>query len=234
MQIHQVRAKLSYKEKVGPDIRIYRFVPVGGDRFPFEFQAGQFLQIDATCGEDKTARRAFSISSSPAVTEYVEFVVRAVPNGVCSGVLETAEEGLEVDLHGPFGRFTLQETDRDKAFIAAGTGIGPIASMIRTLKAHNSDASQTLLYGVRHHVDRAYTEELKAWAGEEQHTYVPFVSQDEPEAGEEKGHVTNGLNRFQDDVDTTDFYICGPPEMVKETKAKLQEMGAEHILIEAY
>ena len=225
-------------EDLGDGLKIYRFGVAGGGDVPFDFVPGQYVQMEVTCEccEDKTVRRSYSIASAPSEKTYLEFVIQTVEGGACTPVLDKLNEGDEVPMRGPIGHFVIKDNDRPKAFIAAGTGIGPIASMVRELEAQRSDAEQTLLYGTRTKSSRAYADEYEAWAKDAKHDYRPMVSREEPtEEGCQKGRVTDILkDLFSENADDRDYYICGPPAMVKDAKEQLKELGATSIAFEAY
>ena len=93
---------------------------------PIDFVAGQYLSIHY---ED--VARVYSVSSSPE-REEIEFCVRRVPGGrMTSEMAVDLEVGDEVTLRGPYGDLTLEEpSTRDVVFLATGTGVAPLKSMI--------------------------------------------------------------------------------------------------------
>ena len=76
-------------------------------------------------------RFAYSLASSPSATDAVELVIRLLPGGVCTTWVHTMlKEGDEVTLNGPYGDFFLRDTDRDIIFVAGGSGLAPIRSIL--------------------------------------------------------------------------------------------------------
>ncbi len=201
---------------------------------PFTFQPGQFLQIEVKDEKGKSIRRSFSIASAPQETNELEFFIRILQDGACTPRIDAAKVGDLFTLRGPFGKFALQPTGKPKGFIAAGTGIAPIASMIRDMEARGETTPATLLYGSRFRRQRGYHDVFSAWGAKPGRSYVSFLSGGEPLEGEEQeGRVTEALDRFTDPV-STEFYVCGPPTMVTDVRAQLQKRGATDIRIEAY
>jgi CDP-4-dehydro-6-deoxyglucose reductase len=95
----------------------------------FSFVPGQYVTV-----RYDGVPRPYSLSCSPNAGE-VEICVRRVPGGKLSERLCTElSPGDGITLRGPNGDFVLQEpSDRDLAFLATGTGVAPLASMIEYL-----------------------------------------------------------------------------------------------------
>jgi CDP-4-dehydro-6-deoxyglucose reductase len=93
---------------------------------PVEFAAGQYLSVRY---QDTT--RVYSIASSPT-REELEFCVGRVPGGQMTSELAVdLEVGDTVTLRGPYGELLLDEpSQRDIVFLATGTGVAPLKSMI--------------------------------------------------------------------------------------------------------
>mgnify|MGYP006287496991 CR=1 FL=1 len=92
----------------------------------FDFVPGQYTTV--RFGDTP---RPYSIASSPN-DDAIETAVRRVPDGrLTSKMFRNMSEGDEVVLRGPNGEFVLQEpSTRDMAFLATGTGVAPLKSMI--------------------------------------------------------------------------------------------------------
>ena len=93
---------------------------------PFDFAAGQYLSI-----RYGNRTRAYSIASSPN-REGTELCIRRVPDGRLSPRLcEELSAGDRLTIRGPNGHLLLEDTsERDIAFLATGTGVAPMKSMI--------------------------------------------------------------------------------------------------------
>ncbi|MFC4550096.1 MULTISPECIES: FAD-binding oxidoreductase [Halorussus] len=93
---------------------------------PVEFQPGQYLSV-----RYRGVSRVYSIASSPTRDE-IEFCVRRVPGGrMTSELAVNLRAGERVTLRGPYGDFLLEEPSRrDLVFLATGTGVAPLKSMI--------------------------------------------------------------------------------------------------------
>jgi CDP-4-dehydro-6-deoxyglucose reductase len=111
-------------ERPYPSLVAIRFEVEGG----FEFVPGQYARITFRDNEP----RVYSIASSPN-RDYAELCVRRVPGGELTPVLcEEAAEGDDLFVRGPYGdELRLNEpSERDLVFVATGTGVAPLRSMI--------------------------------------------------------------------------------------------------------
>jgi ring-1,2-phenylacetyl-CoA epoxidase subunit PaaE len=129
----------------------------------FQFKAGQYITVEAEVGKE-TIRRAYSISS-PVGSNMIAFVVKKVKGGKMSTFLtEEFEEGGQLKILAPEGKFfikPIQETRRQHYFVAAGSGITPIMSMIKTILEFEPKSECILLYGNRSKEDIIFHQELQ-------------------------------------------------------------------------
>jgi ferredoxin-NADP reductase len=203
----------------------------------FAYDAGQAVLI-ATHGFE--TRKPYSIASSPEEarrTGYVELLVGVNAEGA-AGSHVTLEPGHLVDVEGPVGAFTFPSSpdERRFVFIAGGTGIAPLRSMLRhalTLPHRNIG----LFYSARTPDEFAFEEELRrlAKAGEIE------LRQTVTRAGETEWSGPRGrlgreaLAELVHDPATLCF-VCGPRGLVEEMPRVLQDLGVpkERIRIEEW
>ena len=93
---------------------------------PVEFMPGQYVAV-----RYRGTTRVYSVASSPNRDE-IEFCIQRVPGGkLTSELAEGISVGDEVTLRGPYGDLLLDEpSPRDVVFLATGTGVAPLKSMI--------------------------------------------------------------------------------------------------------
>src|SRR5262249_3603141 len=117
----------------------------------YRFSAGQHLTLRRTF-EGVEVRRSYSICAGLDDGE-LRVAVKEVDGGLFSNwVNKSASAGDEVDVMTPQGRFGIvpdPQTRRIYLAIAAGSGITPIASIIRTVLAREADSRVILIYGNR-------------------------------------------------------------------------------------
>ena len=111
----------------------------------FKFVAGQHISLSIK-GDYQS--REYSIYSAEE-SEHLEILVKEVEGGYFSPKLKHLKVGEMVEVHGPFGKFGLDEKKRDThqhVFIASGTGIAPFHSMVKSFPNLN----YKLIHGVRY------------------------------------------------------------------------------------
>ena len=152
---------------------------------------------------------------SGANDDYVDFLVREIPDGIVSPRLGMCVPGDGVEIGGPYGDFCLSTEEvarRHFVFIATGTGVAPFHSFIKTFPT----LDYVLYHGVRfdsEQYDRSdYLPER----------YIPTVSQ--PESGEHGQRVTQLLETSLLPVDSL-YYLCGNRMMITDAIAILRLKG---------
>src|SRR3982074_3065912 len=123
------------------------------------FLPGQYVNVTAPNG---TAKRPYSFTSAPGA-DVATFLIRNVPGGKMSAYLEAkAKTGDRLLLNGPFGSFYLRAPRRAILFLAGGTGVGPILSMLEHLAARGAnDQPVQLVYGVRDDADLVEVDRIR-------------------------------------------------------------------------
>ena len=113
------------------------------------FLAGQYVQLESEEYKGRDAvMRAYSISSPPSDKEHIELIIRRVPNGIMTTwVFDYLEEGQTIQLSGPYGQFRLTKTDAPMVFIAGGSGMAPIWSMIQDMVEKGLERPTTYFFG---------------------------------------------------------------------------------------
>lgn len=195
----------------------------------FSFKAGQFLLIKFA----KKLMRAYSIASTPD-NESIELVIRIVPNGQGSTIIDDAKVGDKFTISSGMGHFVLSENNESELFfLATGTGIAPFKSMIQDESKKKIPRKMTLLYGGRKKDDLAYLSELSSWAkdlkvklGFSQEENADKIIIKNLEATIEHCRIT----KFVEEAEFSnfaEFYICGNKGMVNGVKDLLLEKGVE-------
>jgi ring-1,2-phenylacetyl-CoA epoxidase subunit PaaE len=126
-----------------------------------DYRAGQFLTI---LSSDGTERRSYSFSSSPDVDKYPAITLKRIPNGkVSRELIDAMQPGDTIVASDPTGFFTLPESVGDYSqlfFFAAGIGITPIISLIKSALHLYPNLSITLIYSNRSAGDTVFHREI--------------------------------------------------------------------------
>jgi NAD(P)H-flavin reductase len=196
---------------------------------PFPFRAGQALSI-ATHGAEK--RRPYSIASAPEDVErdgWLELLVGVNAEGSAGAHLELAPGAL-VDVEGPAGRFTFPDAPEERrfVFVAGGTGISPLRSMMRhALSGEHKEIG--LLYSARVPGEFAYLDEFRELAETGRIELKLKITRDTPveDWTGHRGRIDrDDLAPLVHNPETLCF-VCGPPALVDDIPRVLQELGIE-------
>ena len=185
---------------------------------PFAFLPGQYA-LFVIPGE--RGRRAYSMSDRPRPDGRIDFVVRAKPGGAATRFLfEKLRAGDRLDLEGPYGRAFLRlPITRDLVFVAGGSGLGPMLSILRAVleEGRTPERSVRLVFGVRRRRD-LFDLELLAALAQAHRRFDVVQALSEPDPGEswdgEVGLVHEVLIRRVLDLTERDVYMAGPPPMI--------------------
>ena len=232
------KSKLSKKTQLTEDVFLLKFDLVEPQEI--NFLAGQYLiiLIPQTNQSDQFVKRLYSISSSPDIKNSFELLIKFLPGGVGSTYLTSLNEGSEMFFDGPAGVFTLKENNNNKIFLATGTGIAPIRSMLQSnskFKILNSKIY--LFWGLQYYKDVYLFNELKNYelTSLASYKFQICLSREEnldiiPENDKKYfllGHINNGLQRIIENcklkIENFDYYICGNREVVEDMKKFLLE-----------
>jgi ferredoxin-NADP reductase len=186
-----------------------------------QYRAGQAVKLTLP-GDSKP--RYFSISSSPTEPGYLE-VTAKLDTSPLAVALQKLKRGDSVDLEGPLGSFCLPDPVRTPlCFIAAGTGVTPFRSMIRSLMDQDVAQDSWLLHSVKTQKELLFSEEFRDWSGSyRQFRYVPTITQDfDDNWDNETGRINEVLIRKHIPADVTTFLLCGPPSFVGDMESLLK------------
>ena len=191
---------------------------------PMGFNAGQYMRfrIPGHEGVDRT----WSIASSPTEPQELEFQISNVAGGVGTEgwLFSTAAVGDQLELSGPYGRFVLRTwEDKPIVMLAAGTGLAPLASMVRHALTDGQYEGHITLYAGARTPDELYDVEVFRELEEEfgdQFSYHPCVSGCEAE-GFRHGRVNEVMESDFDRLGGYQGYICGSPAMVESSLKSL-------------
>ncbi|MDX3000317.1 phenylacetate-CoA oxygenase/reductase subunit PaaK [Kribbella solani] len=209
----------------------------------YDFTAGQHLTI-RRAGDD--VRRSYSICS-PAGSGVLRIGVKRIPGGEFSAyAAHELKVGDELEVMTPLGRFgtTLDPANaKHYAFVAAGSGITPVLSLVATILAVEPGSRVTLLYGNRTAGSVMFADELADLKDRyaERFHLVHVLSRESTEVELFSGRIdTDRLERMfatilpLDSVD--EWFLCGPYTMVVGTQNLLLGEGVarEHVHAELF
>jgi len=202
----------------------------------FSFLSGQFVMVTLSDEAGQAVRRAFSIASPPSQKGSIDLCIKILPEGRLSSHLGKLAPKQSVQMEGPYGKFTLEPSHPSEVvFIAAGTGIAPIRSMLIDLLERGHKGQITLIFGFHGSNDYIYQQEIESLAKKHKNVQVvPICSTPESSWNCKVGHVQDVIVERYPDGSDIDVYLCGPPKMVSETVAVLTKQKFVRIHREAW
>jgi CDP-4-dehydro-6-deoxyglucose reductase len=207
-------------ERLAPDVvKVMLRLP---PQQTLDYRAGQYVDIIGPNG----SRRSYSIANAPTADQAIELHIRRVPGGALSDFwFGEAKINDLLRLHGPLGTFFLRDiADEQLIFLATGTGMSPIKSLLESLSVQAAvlkPASVDVFWGGRTPEDLYWN---PAESGQP-HRFTPVLSRAGPDWHGARGHVQQAALAMGFDLSRASVYACGSPAMIEGAKAQLQDAG---------
>lgn len=223
------RAEAEGVRDLGAGYRLARFRLVEPEAI--SFLPGQYLQVavpeprfrDPRSGDPAT--RAYSIASSPRDDRRIELLIRIASGGLASTALwEGLRPGDTIEFNGPHGDFTLTDGDGGLVFVAGGSGVAPVRSMLRAL-AEGGSRRPIRLFLVAS--PPSIAEELAALAERLPGLRLALFAHGEDSFGE---RLAEAADR------EAHCYLCGAPALVDRSAGLLTDRGipADRIRVDRF
>jgi NAD(P)H-flavin reductase len=202
-----------------------------------DFKPGQFISFEMP--HPKTGHlvtRVYSIASQPSRSDVITLLFNLVPGGPGSGLLFDLKSREKTHFKGPAGNFYLREDPgRELLFIASGTGIAPIRSMLLANAKRPDPRPATLFWGLRSQRDLYYQDELIDLTKRTPAlTALTTLSRPEPGWSGESGRVLRLIEDRIASVTNLSVYLCGNSGMIADTTTLLRRKGLCPIYCEKY
>ncbi|MBI4065558.1 hypothetical protein HY409_04305 [Candidatus Gottesmanbacteria bacterium] len=212
----------------------------------FSFIAGQHGSFII----EQTIRRNYSFASVPLEIPYLETCVDATPMGPGSTWLMSLKKGDQIALLAPLGRFVVdKESPQKKVFVATGTGISAVRSMILDCLSDKqrvlprvfpheypqgdpfagdprpaSPAMVSLYWGVRHEENMFWDQQFETLSKVHPNfLFIRIVSQPTGTWQGRVGRVTDFVTKEEANFTQSEFYLCGNREMIYDMRKQLVE-----------
>lgn len=228
------KIKVQELKKTTDESVLVKFAIPTEDRSLFQFKQGQYLTLRATIN-DELVLRSYSLCSSPLDNEWV-VGIKKVPGGKFSTYAnDVLKVGDELECMVPNGKFYVEvnpEQKREFVCFAAGSGITPICSIIKTHLLSEPNSTFKLFYINRTVSSIILREELEALKNQFMERFEIF-------------HLLTKQNRsielfngrldepkldviFKSLCDTEKidhYFLCGPESMIFMTRDFLEGRG---------
>jgi ferredoxin-NADP reductase len=226
MAAHRVRLK-NQRELAESTVGFYFEKPPG-----FTYQAGQCVNLALVDPEETDAEgntRSFTLSSSPHEDDLM--VATRMRDTAFKRGLGELRPGAEVKLAGPYGNFVLSpEPSRAAVFLAGGIGVTPFRSMALDAIHRKLSRPLFLFYSNRRPEDTAFLGELTR-AGEDNSNFhlialMTQMAKSKRVWNGPTGHLSEAeLARWLNKLEGPEYYIAGPPGMVRAMQQLLKACG---------
>src|SRR4029079_6097464 len=233
------------KDKVeGTDVMSFKFskqnTQLQDQTSLLDYAAGQFafFDIGGVYDDPKGPIRHFTISSSPT-ENFIMFSTR-IRDSPYKKRLLTLEEGTKVKVRGPEGQFVLhQDYSKPAVFLSGGIGVTPFRTMIKYATDKQLPIKIIMFDSNRNRNNILFRREFDDWVNRNKNLKIIYTISEEgdQEHGQSSSAAKNDwkgeygridkamILKYLDNniLDSSIFYICGPPSMLKAMQSLLQE-----------
>lgn len=220
-------AEVMAHERRSTDIAVFTVAPMQ----PLEYRAGQYLSLECPRIQPRLWR-TYSPANAPRRDNTLEFHVRAIGAGwVSSALVRRLEVGDMIRLAAPMGSMNLdRRSTRDAVFVAGGTGLAPIKSLLEELTRYNRTRWVHVFFGARTRDDLYDLAELNRLAARYPWLSVVTACSNDPTFSGEQGDISDVVARYGP-WNEHDFFVSGSGPMVKATLKTLTELQVPSVRI---
>lgn len=216
--IHRLRIAEVIDET--PDARSVVFDLTAEQTAAFAYRPGQFLTIRVPSDRCGSVARCYSLSSAPGVDDRPQVTVKRTADGYASNwICDQLRPGMTVDALAPAGVFTPATLDGYFLVFAAGSGITPLLSIVKSVLANgsgtitmlyaNRDERSVIFAGVLRELAERYPDRLRVVHWLETVQGLPTVP---------------ALRAFARSVPATEAFLCGPRPFLDSSRKALREL----------
>jgi glycine betaine catabolism B len=216
-----------------PDTRTFRLGRLNAA--VFNFLPGQYVTLSVLI-DGKEYKRSYSLASVPSSSGIIEITVKRDPNGgVVSNWLNShLKIGDKLSLKGPYGKFTFaSNAPANLLFLAAGSGIVPIMSMLRWLTHVEAKTEIVALLSFRTFSDIIYRRELDLIATRHPNVKLFITLTQEFQLSDYWQGSTGRIDKniiaaLVPNVREQTVYLCGPDAFMAGCKQHLSDLSLPH------
>lgn len=193
----------------------------------YPYRAGQYALVSIRNSADTL--RAYTLSSTPGVSEYITLTVRRLENGAGSQWLtREVKRGDYLWLSDAQGEFTCDNQASDKLLLlAAGCGVTPVMSMRRWLAKYRPQTDVQVIFSVRSPQDVIFADEWQRYP-------VTLVAEQNATAGFVSGRLTPELLRAVPDLAERTVMTCGPAPYMEQVEEAVKSLGVTRFFKEKF
>jgi ferredoxin-NADP reductase len=187
----------------------------------FQFTPGQATEMSINLAEWKDKKRPFTFTALND-DQVLEFIIKGYYDhqGV-TNKLHQLNPGDELIIRKPWGTINYQGPG---VFIAGGAGVTPFIAILRQLRKENKIKDNTFIFSNKTEKDVILEKEFKQMFKDGGKLILTLTEEKNP--CYESGRVDKDFLEEKVDDFNQNFYVCGPPAMVKDLKQILKDLGA--------
>ncbi|MCL7752140.1 ferredoxin--NADP reductase [Polaribacter sp. Z022] len=210
----------------------------------FNYKPGQFLTLQFNL-KGQQVRRSYSLCSSPVLEEPLQIGVKRVKNGLVSNhINDNLKAGDVVEVLPPDGRFFAdikKENYKTYYLFAAGSGITPILSILKTVLLTEERSYVYIIFGNRNQESIMFQKELEELKQSFKDRLILIHTLSRPinawsdlwktssSYNYKKGRIDSSMvkwfiNEYPPYAQNAEYYICGPGSMISNTKRALKNI----------
>ncbi len=188
----------------------------------YKFIPGQAADVSINKRKWKGEERPFTFA---CLNEdlVLEFVIKRYEHRGVTDELHKLKSGDELIIKEPFGTINYHGKG---VFIAGGAGITPFIAILRQLEKDGKLQGNTLIFSSKKQEEIILEKEFKNMFRENPENLILTLTQ-ENRVGYESGRINEEFLRGKIKDFKQNFYICGPKEMVNDSKKTLKNLGAD-------
>ncbi|HIK90628.1 MAG TPA: NADH:ubiquinone reductase (Na(+)-transporting) subunit F [Planctomycetes bacterium] len=194
---------------------------------------------------DETVIRAYSMANYPGEKGIIMLNVRVAsppprspkgtPPGKMSSFIFNLKPGDEVTISGPYGEFFIKDTPAEKIYIGGGAGMAPLRShTFELFKSMDTDCKVSYWYGGRSVKELFYIDEFEELEAKHDN-FKMHIALSDPVPEDNWTGLTGFIHQVLHDEylenhpapEDCEYYICGPPIMLKCVQDMLSQLGVE-------
>lgn len=193
------------------------------------YRPGQFLTLRIPSERAGSVARSYSLSSAPHEGR-LEVTVKRTPGGYASNWLcDNAVPGMTIDSLPPAGIFTPDSLDEDLLLLAAGSGITPMLSILKSILAQGGGRC-TLIYANRDENSVIFADELKSLTAEHPNRLVVLHWLESVQGLPSMPALTTLIAPWLE----RRLFVCGPAPFMDAVVTAADSLGMDRVHVEKF
>ena len=186
----------------------------------FTYFSGQFVNLHSPSG----IIRSYSLASLPYEDDFLEMHIRRIKNGKVSNWIHSGLDlGDSVKISSPHGNcfYLADDITVPMLLVGTGTGLAPLYGVLRQALSRGHTGEISLYHGSALKDGLYLSEKLRKFASDYNNfEYYPCLSNDDSQIGYLYGRANDIALREHKNLADYKVYLCGHPDMVKDSKKR--------------